>query len=86
MKIHFTFFKLDSRHIANVFIREIQTFPEDCGDIPEELTQKLLEEHEADVMEAWLKLAAKVNSISEFMEKMDAERESTLCQRRTEKT
>lgn len=66
-------------------VRSIQVFLEEYGDIPEELNEKLLEEHEASVMEAWLKLAAKVNSISEFMEQMNAVRENNLNQRRTGK-
>jgi len=50
------------------------------GEIPDTLKQRLEEEIRFDVLKVWLKLAAKVESISEFEEKMEAVRESVLKQ------
>ncbi len=43
---------------------------EDYGDIPEELSQKILSEQDMDMLKKWLKLAAKVSGIEEFAAKM----------------
>lgn len=53
---------------------------EDYGEIPDTLKQRLEEEIRFDVLKEWHKLAAKVESISEFEEKMEAVRESVLKQ------
>lgn len=46
---------------------------EDYGEVSDALKKKISEETESDVLKAWLKLAAKVESISEFEQKMDKE-------------
>ena len=43
---------------------------EDVGIVSEELKELLLKETDLDKARIWLKLAAKVNSIEEFIEKM----------------
>ena len=40
------------------------------GEIPEQLREKILQEENIDKVKEWVKLAAKVNSVEEFIEKM----------------
>lgn len=61
-------------------VQAILDLLEDYGEIPDTLKQRLEEEIRFDVLKVWLKLAAKVESISEFEEKMEAVRESVLKQ------
>ena len=43
---------------------------EDLGEIPEELRNKIEEEENLDVIKSWIKLAAKSESIEQFIEQM----------------
>ena len=43
---------------------------EDCGDIPENLRTRVMEERDLDMLKKWHKLAAKVDSIEEFTSRM----------------
>ena len=61
-------------------VQAILDLLEDYGEIPDSLKQRLEEEIRFDVLKAWHKLAAKVESISDFEEKMEAVRESVLKQ------
>lgn len=44
---------------------------EEFGRIPEELKLHIEKEHSMEVLKKWLKLAAKANSIQDFMDKME---------------
>lgn len=43
---------------------------EDLGDIPEELHEKIKEEQNVQTIKSWLKLAAKAESMEQFIEQM----------------
>ena len=43
---------------------------EELGVIPDEVRERILREKDLDVLTAWLRLAAKTNSIEEFQSKM----------------
>ena len=51
-------------------IASIVELLEDLGEIPEELREKMEEQEDLDVIKSWVKLAAKVESIEQFMEQM----------------
>lgn len=42
---------------------------EETGTVPEQLSQKILEQHDSETLSKWLKLAAKAESIEEFERK-----------------
>lgn len=52
-------------------IMDIQEVLEEYGVVPDTLKQRLEEEEDEGVLRKWLKLAARVSSIDEFLEKMD---------------
>ena len=54
----------------NTKIQDICELLEDYGPIPEELTDRLNAEKDPAVLSKWLKLAARANSIEEFIEKI----------------
>ncbi len=43
---------------------------EDYGDISEELQERIFSEHDENILNKWLRLAAKVSSMDEFVAKM----------------
>lgn len=43
---------------------------EDCGSIPKELQKQIMEEKDLDILKKWLKLAAKAETVEEFVGKM----------------
>ena len=43
---------------------------EDLGEIPQELQETVLEQQDLEILKAWHKLAAKVETIGEFESKM----------------
>lgn len=43
---------------------------EETGTVPEQLSQKILEQHDSETLSKWLKLAAKAESIEEFERKI----------------
>ena len=45
---------------------------EDLGEIPPSVLERFQAETDAEILKRWLKLAAKVGSIEEFIQKMDA--------------
>lgn len=51
-------------------VDNIKEFLEDCGTIPTEIVERLEREHDKSKLKKWLKLAAHVTSIEEFVEKM----------------
>ena len=51
-------------------IEDIMELLEDYEVIPEELHKKILSEQDPDTLKKWLKLAAKVSSMDEFIAKM----------------
>lgn len=51
-------------------IEDIFELLEELGELPEELKERVLKETDMEKIKRWLKLAAKVNSIEEFVEKM----------------
>ena len=51
-------------------VDNIKELLEDYGTIPTELVESLEREHDKNVLKKWLKLAAHVTSIEEFVEKM----------------
>ena len=51
-------------------IESIFELLEDLGEIPEELRTKILGEKDLQVLKKWIKLAAKVDSIEQFQEKL----------------
>ena len=53
-------------------IQDILELLEEYGTVPQELQERLAQEKDLDRIRRLLKLAAKVNSIDEFMEKMGA--------------
>lgn len=59
-------------------IETILELLEEYAPIPEELEKRLQEESDPDKFRQWHKLAAKVDSISEFMQRMEDEQESIL--------
>ena len=44
---------------------------QDSGMIPDELRSKILEEQDMDILSKYLKLAARAESVAEFMQEMD---------------
>ena len=44
---------------------------EEFGEIPEELKLHIEKEHSVEILKKWHKLAARVNSIQDFMDKME---------------
>ena len=51
-------------------IESILELLEDLGEIPEALREKVEEQEDLDIIKSWVKLAAKVESIEQFMEQM----------------
>lgn len=51
-------------------IEDILDCLEELGVIPEELRERILKETDLEQIKKWLKLAVKVDSIEEFIEKM----------------
>lgn len=51
-------------------IEDIFELLEELGELPEELKESVFKETDMIKIKSWLKLAAKVNSIEEFVEKM----------------
>ena len=49
----------------------ILTLLSDTGEIPTDLTQRIQQETKEDILKKWLKLAAKVETVAEFQEKME---------------
>lgn len=56
--------------ILETRVQSICELLEDYGELPEHLISRLEEEQEVELLKSWLKLAAKVDSIEEFIEKM----------------
>ena len=54
---------------------------EDYGELPDKLQQRLKEETDFDILKAWLKFAAKVQSISEFEQGMDEVKELAISRK-----
>ena len=52
-------------------IRSILDLLEDLGEIPPSVLERFQAETDAEILKRWLKLAAKVGSIEEFIQKMD---------------
>lgn len=48
----------------------IYGFLEDCGEIPEELRERMEQEENTEILKKWLKLAARAESIGQFEEQM----------------
>lgn len=57
--------------IKETMIENILELLEEYGSVPEELEKRLQEESDTKQFKQWHKLAAKVDSISEFMQKME---------------
>ena len=55
----------------NMRIQNIQELLEEYGEIPAQINERLCREEKEEVLKRWLKLAAKVSSIEEFVQKMD---------------
>lgn len=53
-------------------VQSILELLEDYGEIPEEVRQRLEEETNLSVLKEWVKIAARAQSIQEFVDKMDA--------------
>ena len=51
-------------------VEEIISFLEDLSDIPVELREKIESEKDLSVLKRWLKLAAKADSIEQFISEM----------------
>lgn len=51
----------------NTKIQDIYELLNDYGPIPEELTSKLNNEKDINILKKWLKLAAKADSLEEFI-------------------
>ena len=43
---------------------------EDIGEIPEELKVKIMDEKKTEILDKWVKLAAKAETINQFIEMM----------------
>lgn len=48
----------------------VLTLLEEKGEIPEELREKLMNEKDLEILKSWIKLAAKAESINQFLEMM----------------
>lgn len=59
-----------SRGIVQGKVEDILELLEDYGSVPEQLTEKILAQQDVEILKKWHKLAAKVTSIEEFIEKM----------------
>ena len=49
----------------------VLTFLEEKGSVPKELRERISQEKNLEVLQKWLKLAAKVDTIRQFEEQMD---------------
>lgn len=54
-------------------VQDILDLLEEYGEVPETVKRRLNEEENADVLRKWLKVAAGVESIGEFMDKLKKE-------------
>lgn len=59
-----------SQGIVQGKVEDILELLEDYGSVPEQLTEKILAQQDVEILKKWHKLAAKVTSIEEFIEKM----------------
>ena len=50
-------------------IKSILEFLEELGEVPEELTQEICTQENPDILKKWLKLAARADSVDEFVQK-----------------
>lgn len=51
-------------------VEDVLELLEELGIIPDEVRERILGEKDLEVLTAWLRLAAKTNSIEEFQSKM----------------
>lgn len=51
-------------------VEDVLELLEELGVIPDEVRERILGEKDLEVLTAWLRLAAKTNSIEEFQSKM----------------